>query len=188
MTIPFTQYTRVIFLDIDGVIRHNGSLLYLDYDLSDLAYNLTQQYKTNYQQYSKEELGVVYYDWDREAIERLKHIIQQTGAKIVITSTWREQGLQRLIDFFRLYGLENVVIGMTDKLNSKDKAIISNYKYYHLRTLEILTYLQNHPEIESYVTIDDMDISKGIEDNFVQTKELLSDEDCIRCIGILQDN
>ena len=185
---PFTQYTKVIFLDIDGVIRHNGSLLYLDYDLSDLAYNLTQQYKTNYQQYSKEELGVVYYDWDREAIERLKHIVQQTGAKIVITSTWREQGLQRLIDFFRLYGLENVIIGMTDKLNSKDKDIISNHKYYNVRTLEILKYLHNHPEIESYVAIDDMDISKGIEDNFLQTKELLSDEDCSICIDILQDN
>lgn len=184
---PFTQYTNVIFLDIDGVIRHNGSLLYLDYDLSTLPSNLTKQYKTNYQKYNKEELGVVYYDWDKEAIERLRCIIQQAGAKIVITSTWREKGLQRLIDFFRLYGLEDAIIGITDKLSSKDKAIFKQ-KGYHERTLEILKYLQNHPEIKSYVAIDDMDISKGIEDNFVQTKELLSDEDCIRCIDILQDN
>lgn len=61
---------------------------------------------------------------DKEAVSRVLSIIEKTGAKIVISSSWREQfinepnGFNKMVEFFKKFGIEPIV-GMTPKLRGK---------------------------------------------------------------------
>ena len=176
--------SKVIFLDIDGVIKKNGSAMYCQFDSKQLAKDLTKKYKADYKKYINEGLNTAFYGWDNQAIDRLKEIIRQTSAKIVISSSWKYHplGLKRLIDFFRIYNLDKEIIGITDNLGD------GRYFSMELKQNEILHYLNKHPHIESFVIIDDNEFNPNVSVNFVQTDILLSDENVIQCIQILNKN
>lgn len=54
-----------------------------------------------------------YFGPDDHFVKNLKRIIDETGAKIVISSTWRMSGLQNILDMWHSRNLPGEVIGIT---------------------------------------------------------------------------
>lgn len=120
---------KVIFLDVDGVL--NSEKYYTEH-MEDMMENPV----------------------DRECVRRLKQIVDATGAKIVLSSSWRggwskESGqtdafCQKLVDTLAEYQLE-----IYDKTGNLD---------HGERGREIRHWIKHAPEkIESFVILDDND-------------------------------
>ena len=62
---------KLIFLDFDGVLNHR-------------RYNL---YHNIHHLPEKDEFGVLF---DPDCVAALKHIIDETGAEIVVSSSWKD--------------------------------------------------------------------------------------------------
>lgn len=107
---------KVIFLDIDGVV-------------------CLHKHKTNWEDEEVFDAGCCF---------RLKEIMQQTGSKLVLSSSWRlfPESIQYVLDQFKPFGIvKEHFIGKTPLLGERGK--------------EILFYLKKHPEIDSFVALDD---------------------------------
>jgi len=153
-----------------------------------LQEELTAKHQVDYTKYDKYDLGAVYYDWDSYALYLLKRILKETGAKIVVSSDWRSAGIQRLVDFFRLHGLNEYVVDITEDF-TRNEIVYCREKYKDVatncRVFEILEYLEKHPYIQKYAVIDDMNLNEGLEGHFVQTNNLLNRDDCEKAIAML---
>ncbi len=55
---------------------------------------------------------------------------------------------------------------------------------YSERTVEIMDYVLKHKEITNYVVLDDMNLI-GLDNHFVRTSNLITDEQAEECIRIL---
>ena len=98
---------KLIFLDIDGVL----ALMYKDRD----------------------DYGSLFHP---EFVENLKSIIDATGAKIVISSTWRSSGLEIMQEMWKHRGLPGEVIAITP------------FSQHRFRGLEIKEYLSNNMQFQ----------------------------------------
>ena len=58
-------------------------------EADDLIKELSNQYGIDYSIYNKFDVFAVYYDWEECAVDRLKHILDETNSKIIISSGWR---------------------------------------------------------------------------------------------------
>ena len=94
-------------------------------------------------------------------VKALKRILDETGAKIVISSTWRKsKSLGELKAIFAQYGISyDAVIDTTP--NSRDG----------IRGAQIMTWLKvNGRNVEKYIVIDDEDFDiKEYTDRIVKT-------------------
>lgn len=142
---------KIIFLDIDGVL------------------NVIPQGRDDY--------GSCFH---KHFEDNLRWIIEQTGAKIVISSTWRMSGLKVMQEMWKHRGLAGDVIDITP-----DCAQLVNYgtfEYYDAveRGHEIQEWLDKHPQVKTYVIIDDdSDMLEVQKNNFVQTANNQGHPDCI---------
>jgi hypothetical protein len=119
---------KVIFLDVDGVLNSRKYILQMD-DLWDDPKN----------------------QMDPLAIARLNSITTQTGANIVVSSTWRlafKRNPDGLAPFFASYGIVAPVIGMTDDLVWDGLA----------RKDEIASWMDHNP-VDNFVILDDETIT-----------------------------
>lgn len=161
---------KYIFLDVDGVLN------------SDRA--LHEWYEAGRPEPQP--------DWDSDDYELspvhislLKKIVDATGAKIILSSSWRygwekweETRLDRALGKFGLKIRNKTPDGV--RMDVKDPRVRNWYEggeYSHRypfttdRGLEILKYLEDHPA-ENYVVLDDegWDIEQWIDaDHFVHT-------------------
>lgn len=147
---------KVLFLDIDGVLNSRKYILQMD-ELWDDPKN----------------------QMDPLAIARLNTITSKTGASIVVSSTWRlafKHYPDKLADCMASYGIAAPVIGMTDDLVRDGLA----------RKDEIRSWLNNHPEVEAFVILDDETLDT-FSDHHIKTRfdDGLQDVDVLRAIGIL---
>jgi len=131
---------KVIFLDIDGV------LCSIDY-MNARHFKFRSDVHTGKEKYPIKDCDVGdefgnYFD-DR-CVLYLESILNFTGAKIVISSTWRKKGLQRMKNLWDYRYLPGEVVGITPVLNKS-------------RGEEIEEYLQLNDDITSFVIIDDND-------------------------------
>ena len=136
---------KVIFLDIDGVL--------------------------NVRSQERDEFGSLFHE---EFVNNLKHIIEETDAKIVISSTWRFSGLNTMQQMWKKRNLPGEVIDITPFKSEKEKEcknIWDNlpFKERCERGWEIEDWLDiNKPE--KYVILDDdNDFLDHQIFNFVQT-------------------
>ena len=136
---------KVIFLDIDGVL------------------NVIPQ--------GHDKWGAIFHT---HLVDNLKHIINITGAKIVITSTWRTgNGLPGMIEMWKERDLPGEVVGITPNF-------MVHFNTTLCRGLEIDAYLKSHADITNYVIIDDdCDMEKHQLENFVMTSGNTDHEDCV---------
>ena len=128
---------KIIFLDIDGVINS------AEYDLS-----------------RGEKDGNI----DITRLPLIKRIVENTGAKIVLSSSWRKlwESDKALCS---AEGLEIDNIFSSVGLKIFDKTPVMG-----LRSQEIAFWLENHPETESFVILDDMLFGWGeLSDHLVRT-------------------
>ena len=147
---------KIIFLDIDGVL------------------NLIPQGRDKY--------GDIFHP---HFVANLKRLIDVTGAKIVISSTWRMSGFDVMKNMWKDRKLPGDVIGITPigyHLSQRD----FNFKKWKDRTMprgvEIQYWLDNTKDnIDNYVILDDdTDMTKFQFDNhYVKTSGNMGHPDCI---------
>ena len=116
---------KVIFLDIDGVLNHQSHYEWL----------MTTDEPTLMQR------TYPYTEFNPKSCQLLKEIIEETGAQIVVSSSWRLDGEKRLNSLFKHFGLPKIY-SITPCLNT-------------MRGLEIGAWLASHPEVTNYVILDD---------------------------------
>jgi len=106
---------KIIFLDIDGVLN----VIPEDHD----------------------QFGGTFH---KNFVENLRAIVEKTGAKIVITSTWRHGGRQTMKDMWQYRDLPGEMFDITPYLGHDVQ-----------RGEEIKHWLAIHPDVDGYVIIDD---------------------------------
>jgi hypothetical protein len=143
---------KVIFLDFDGVL------------------NLIPQGHDYY--------GGIFHP---EFVKNLERIIDETGAKLVISSSWRHGGLERMKMMWEHRSYPGEIIGITPDLRWRthpDK-LETNEKEY-VRGDEIESWLNLHPDVTNYVILDDDDdMLQSQRINFVRTSDNINHPDCI---------
>jgi len=174
---------KVIFLDIDGVLTH-------------ISYTNTENY-----------------DLDEEKIKLLKKIINKTEAKIVLISSWRNTNLinneevhlkcyWKLIEVLKKYNIE--IYSETPKIKTKTYEDINNKELSleEIRNIKIIpettrageikVWLENNPNIETFIILDDEFFSYyeyfGYDKNLIKTSyydEGLKEEHFQKAIKIL---
>jgi hypothetical protein len=115
---------NIIFLDIDGVLRTDKSDKY-------------------WSSITGKAIPKIVFDrnFDKNAISTINEIIHYTGAKVVITSTWRVQhSLEQLKLIFKSRGFQGEIIDITNVGYSRGE--------------EIQEWLDTHT-VNKYVVIDD---------------------------------
>lgn len=88
---------------------------------------------------------------DGQAVAALNRLTKETGASIVISSSWRFCGqneMQAILDFWEV---DARIVGITPDLTRKEGRIYTAVPRGH----EIQEYLTAHPEIDSFVILDD---------------------------------
>ena len=111
-----------------------------------------------------DEFGAMF---DPEAIANLKHIVELTGCKIILSSTWRNEGIMRMRELWKERGLPGDIYSMTPILlsNSFQDAMTGEMMGFPLReakALEINAWLdQNAGRDYRYVILDDEDYFSG---------------------------
>ena len=152
---------KVIFLDIDGVLN-------ADDDFGG---------KSKPNPYVSSDDGNRYCGISKAKIRNLKYIIDKTGAKIVLVSSWKYDYVEYLRRHYNRVGKY-----LREKLRKQGIEIYDttiNYDFSHgeNRGYEIRSWLENHSEVDNWVVLDDVKFKDydflRITQNLVQTDPAL---------------
>lgn len=127
--------SKVIFLDFDGPM------------LPIRAYWLPTQTKP------------VVSIFDPVAVSLVNKLIEDSGAKLVISSTWRFQGYDKVAETLQKNNIDPVHLHTDWQTPSK----MSSQRIH-----EIKWWLEEHPEVTHYVAIDDIDLDVEFVPNAVK--------------------
>ena len=165
---------KVIFLDIDGVLN-----------TQDWHSRMTKDTP-------RDEFG---WAFDPVAVENLAHIVKETGASIVISSSWKFLGLAKLREMWKIRNLPGTLLDITPNTVSDEVLLNANLDEMELgvcRGNEIKEWLSRHKgEVSNYVIIDDFDdLLPEQDDHVVLTDTLIGITvyDAKKAISILNRN
>lgn len=159
------EVKNLIFLDIDGVIQPYSQDSRFNYELDKLpAYFAAKYNDSSFFDCSIWDLGAAYYDWDEVALARIKQILRDFNAHIVIHSGWRESvPYNALKALFKLYDMDAYVL---DILKSGKKETV------------IKEYIESYKDcINQFVVIDDDAMMTDFGMNFCHTRNVFDTED-----------
>lgn len=149
---------KVLFLDVDGVLNNEVWAVEMEQNFNILVY-------TN---------NILY----QPALVSLRRIINETGAKIVVSSSWRKisAAYADLLRWLHMYGME--VLDTTPQHYSRRM---------HIRGDDIEEWLKAHPDIEAYAILDDDDDMGQHMSHLIQTDMYygLTDTEADACIRML---
>ena len=119
-------------------------------------------------------------DFDKNCVQCLNEIIRETDCEIVISSDWRTWAtLEELGEYYTHHGIIKKPIGFTPFIDRNEVPEEYNFRpgfgHNQIRVLEIKKWLQEHPEVENWVAIDDMQMGDevwGLQ-NFVLSSDYL---------------
>lgn len=158
---------KVIFLDIDGVLNHETHYTWL----------METDEPTPLQRVHP------YSEFNPESCKILNRIIDETNAKIVLSSTWRLDGIPYMNNIFKHVGIFHKLYDVTPSLAYK-------YDTTLCRGKEIDEWLSKHPEVTKYVILDDdTDMEEHQLPFFIKTdpyKDGLNNEVANKVIEILK--
>lgn len=102
-------------------------------------------------------------DFDKKAIKILNEILEETGTEIVVSSDWRLHAtLEELGEYYTSQGISKKPIGFTKLLGQFDDpenfVWSRQWRLEQTRSLEILQYLKDHPEVTEWVAVDDLNM------------------------------
>ena len=148
---------KVLFLDIDGVI------------------NTKEWHSKMTKDTPKDEYG---YAFDPVSVANLAHIIDETGADTVISSSWKFYGVPKLRDMWQKRNLPGHILDITPNTVSDEMLLNANLDEFQLgvcRGNEIKEWLSRHGrKVSNYVIIDDYDdLLPEQEDHVVLTDTLV---------------
>jgi hypothetical protein len=109
--------------------------------------------------------------FDKTCCKNLKEILEETDARIVVSSSWRqsENGMSAIKRNLEENGIGNwYVIGETPDFSSAKKCR-TEQEFTEQRWQEITRYIVQH-NIRSYVILDDMDFSEQAKESAVKTE------------------
>lgn len=143
---------KIIFLDIDGVLN----VIPKDFD----------------------KFGAIF---QQPFVDNFKRIIDETDAKIVISSIWRASGCASIKEMWKVRSLPGDVIGIT--------TLVGGYDNRGAEIKEWLEDQRNYNEtIDSYVIIDDdTDMLYNQRHNFVRTSENYHHVDHVEGYGLTKE-
>jgi hypothetical protein len=188
------NHEKVLFLDIDGVLQPYGAQDRFKHikEADEFNRKLLDEFSVDYSRYNVYDVMAVYYDWDKGAVAELKRILDTTGAKIVLSSDWRDKTIYRMADLCRIHGLDGYLIDATPSTEERNQRDVENnpeYKQMIYRAIEISMYVNDHPEIKNYVAIDDMHLIKDLgEKHAVETSNKMTKENADKCIELLMED
>ena len=164
---------KIIFLDIDGVLN-----------TQDWHSRMTKDTP-------RDEFG---WAFDPVAVENLGHVVKETGASIVISSSWKFLGLAKLREMWKIRNLPGTILDITPNTVSDEVLLNANLDEMELgvcRGNEIKEWLSKHKgEVSNYVIIDDFDdMLPEQEDHVVLTDTLIgiTEFDAEKAITILNN-
>lgn len=133
---------------------------------------------------------------DKEKMELVKQICDATGAKIVISSSWRRYTLEQTLELittkqiekgFQSFLYPEDVVDITARMYAfKSGNRETHYGLY--RGVEIGQWLSEHQDVTNYVILDDdSDMLLSQKKHFIKTHTLrgISKRDVKRAINIL---
>ena len=165
------EMRKVICLDIDGVL------------------NTGRWYSKMDRNTPKDKYG---YAFDPNAVANLKKIVDETGAEIVISSSWKSFGFSELEEMWQDRALPGKLIGITPNTVSDEmllNADLDHMELFSIRGMEIKEWLSKKGKyVSHYVIIDDMDnMLQEQKSHFVQTNPEvgITEENAVQAISIL---
>jgi len=163
------MYNKYLFLDIDGVInpQHWENMIH-------------KMWKTsNGEIKSKDAYGLLFFD---QSIKHLEYIIEETNCSLIISSTWRLEGVEKLREMWSYRDLPGIIYDITPIREDADrgKEIIAWMREFYLLK-------PDHKE-STYSILDDRKIT-GHDNHFVQTNGYygLTKSDADKVIKILNN-
>ena len=174
---------KVLFLDIDGVLNSENWFGYRLYCIKNNMFNEVINFVNTNDERIKYKLSMI----DDRAIANLNRIIEETGCKVVLSSSWRScvEAENTLTEYLlKLKGFKYEFYDVTPRLWFSD--------FSTTRGEEIKFWLDKESEkneIESFVILDDdySDILPEQMNNFIQIDGQvgLTDKDVFTAIEIL---
>lgn len=150
---------KIVFLDFDGVLNSNRWV------------------RENIHLIPANHL-FMHNNLDHAAVARVEKIVQASGAKVVISSTWRLLNpIAKLRDILKNHGFTGEVVDITPRLGTA-------------RGNEIADWLNKHGPVESFVILDDDSDMVHLKHRLVQTSWDfgLLDEHVAKAIEMLGDS
>ena len=165
---------RIIFLDFDGVLNTARNIARLREEGKPLS----------------DEFG---YLFDAEAVANLQTIIRQTDAEVVVSSSWKFDGLERMQHLWNVRCLPGRLLDITpDYLGCVGDIDPSNPDTFAGKGNEIESWLERYAAADCrYVILDDTpDVLTSQRSNFIQINDEcgITATDAQRAIEILNDN
>lgn len=138
---------KYLFLDIDGVLNHD------EWFESDGYRRNPQEWKVSM--------------FDPACVERVNRILSETGAKLVVSSSWRS--MSDLKDIFKGVGLPTDfdVTPHADYIYFREEYNDDSNVFW--RGSEIKYYLERHPHSSYVILDDDCDMLEEQMDYFINT-------------------
>jgi len=153
---PEEDPTKVIFLDIDGVLRplHSRQDAFQHARTIDIGGSRVPLLGN-----SEAKAGI---DFWPSAMRALRHVIQKTGARLVLSSDWRKQevlqeGIAHALEEYRMPPLYSATPDLDQATPGVIKALHSSFR--EKRCKEIRKWVARHPKVTHWVAIDDVDLS-----------------------------
>ena len=174
---------KVLFLDIDGVLNSENWFGYRQYCIKNNMFNEVINFVNINDDRIKHKLSMI----DDRAIANLNRIIEETGCKVVLSSSWRScvEAENLLTEYIlKVKGFKYELYDVTPRLWFNDFSI--------RRGEEIQLWIDKESEkneIESFVILDDVDFDMLPEqmNNFIHVDGQvgLTDRDVFAAIEIL---
>jgi hypothetical protein len=147
---------KVIFLDHDGVICLS----------TEWGGRFKKQRKVGRklsQSVMSLELDARFDNFNKKAIGILNEILEETNAEIVVSSDWKRwASVEEMGEYYESQGIKKKPIAFTKNLGDCD--VPENFiwsRQWDLeqsRSLEILQYLRDNPQITHWVAVDDLNM------------------------------
>lgn len=158
---------KIIFLDIDGVL--NCERAYKEGHCNYVSWEWEDGTKDHHQSFAP---------WSKEYLNEL---IELTGAKIVISSTWRSSGINFMRKVWDLEGMKGEIIGVTPNFRGDidgytiprgceiEYYLKHDLGFYHINwDRDVQKEYMEKSGIENYIIIDDdSDMLYGQRNHFV---------------------
>jgi hypothetical protein len=163
---------KVIFLDIDGVLNST------EWARTGVKFGRPPLIR---ERVSREILA-----WCPSMVRRLRWIVEDTGAHIVISSSWRGYGamaVRKWRAMFRLYGWKDApVIGETPQLDCR----VGTLYVAKTRGDEVAAWLEQNQHVKKFVCIDDCQDFRPNQPLVRTDMQFgLQDEEAKQCISVL---
>ena len=140
---------KVLFLDIDGVLNSQNWFGYMQYCIKNNMYDRVLNFVDTNDENTEHKLTMI----DNRAIANLNRIVEETGCKVVLSSSWRSfrESDNAFTEYIlKLKGFKYELYGVTPRIWVKE--------FGTQRGEEIQLWMNKESEkneIESYVILDD---------------------------------